>query len=77
MSIRRMFLNLKWILNGKPYVVFPGYHCGCCGKWINKELRFKNYNSKENIKFKIGDIIPTEYWFSTWGLCDNCSMPEF
>lgn len=49
---------LKWILKGKPMITYPGYNCGCCGKWIEEEFSIPEYKSEG------------EYW-DTIGLCKD------
>ena len=46
---------LKWLLSGRPYIEYPGYHCGCCGKWVDDPFSMPTYKS-------IGS-------WDTWGLC--------
>ena len=50
---------LKWIIQGKQYVEYSGFHCGLCGKWVEKELKIPKYKSQGK-------------WADGWGICDNC-----
>lgn len=53
-----LFRKIKWYLRGKPMISYPGYHCGCCGRWINKSFEIPEYDSVG----PDGD---------TWGLCPD------
>lgn len=54
---------IKWIKKGKPYKEYPGFHCGCCGKWTEEKFKIPEYKSNGE-------------WFDTWGLCNNCRNSE-
>lgn len=56
-----MFKWLKWIWKGKPVIKYPGYHCGCCGKWVDWEFFIPTYKS-------MGE------WWDTWGICSQCCL---
>ena len=58
-GIVALFIWLKWIIKGKPTVQYPGFHCGCCGKYTKKAFSIPEYQSKDG-------------WWNTWGLCSNC-----
>ena len=51
--------KLRWLLKGRPYLRYPGYHCGCCGKWVEKSFSVPVYKSQGE-------------WGDTWGLCEAC-----
>lgn len=51
---------LKWIWNGKTYIKYAGFNCGCCGKWIKKKFKVPKYQSQGK-------------WCDTWGLCEECA----
>ena len=48
-----------WILEGRPMVQYKGFHCGICGKYIDKQFSIPKYESDGE-------------WWDTWGLCENC-----
>lgn len=52
--IRYFIQYLKWLFN-KTYVTYPGYNCGCCGRWWDKEFKVPTYKANK-------------FW-NTWGLC--------
>jgi len=52
----RLFRWLKWIIEGRPFVHYEGYTCGCCGKGWYIPFTIPTYQSSG------------EYW-DTWGLC--------
>jgi hypothetical protein len=58
-----------WVLRGKPTITYPGYNCGCCGKWWDETYRVPHYELKESIIIKKGDSLKNEVWGDTWGLC--------
>ena len=66
------FKKLKWYLNGKPTILLPGFNCGCCGKWVNKPFKIRNYGSKENIVVTTDEEFQN-YFYETWGLCKSCA----
>lgn len=51
-----LFRKIKWYFQGKPMLSYPGYRCGCCGKWINEPFEIPTYESCG------------EYW-DGWGTC--------
>lgn len=57
-----MFKFLKRIFRIKrKWIVYGGFHCGCCGQWENKQFAVradKSYGKKVD----------------TIGLCDRCKM---
>ena len=55
----RIIVKLKWFLNGKPMIKYPGYTCGCCGAGVMKEFEVPEWNSAGE-------------WWDTWGLCEEC-----
>jgi len=57
--MKLFFKYLIWIIRGKPYFTYPGYHCGCCGKWVSH-------------KYKVPEYISLGEWHDTWGICDEC-----
>ena len=59
-----MFAKLKWILSGKPMISYPGFHCGCCGKW-------------NAIPFSLPKYLSMGEWIDGWGVCPgNCDYEE-
>ena len=58
-----MFKWIKWIIAGKPTVDYLGFHCGCCGKWVNELFAIPEYQSSGR-------------WWDTWGLCNECKKGE-
>jgi len=57
MGIIYFFAWLKWVWKGKPMIHYEGYHCGLCGKWVNKPFEIPEYQSDGE-------------WWDTWGVCD-------
>jgi hypothetical protein len=49
---------LLWMLRGRPYLRYDGYHCGCCGRWIDESFSIPEYKSCGR-------------WWDTWGVCPN------
>lgn len=47
---------LKWLFN-KTYIEYPGYSCGCCGRWWNEKFKVPTYKADK--------------WWDTWGLCPS------
>lgn len=74
--MKHLIAKMKWILNGKPTITLPGFHCGCCGKYIEKPFKIRNYNSKENIIVETDEDYQ-KYWYYTWGMCDTCAKGDF
>jgi len=59
---RIKMLLCKWILwklSGSKILIYNGYHCGCCGRWVKEVFKIPKYKSQGN------------YW-DTWGLCPDC-----
>jgi len=54
-----MIQYLLWIVKGKPKVEYPGFNCGCCGKWVNEPFSLPSYQA-------------WGYNFDCWGLCEEC-----
>jgi len=50
---------LKWRLKGKPMIHYSGFHCSCCGKWVDKCFSIPEYQSVDE-------------WWDTWGICEEC-----
>ena len=49
----------KWILKGKPFIVtHKGYHCGCCGRWWDKEIRVPEYQKDKTPKEEFWSVCP-------------------
>lgn len=61
-DISYFFGWIKWRRRGKPYKVYSGYNCGCCGKWVKKKTLIPTYQSQGR-------------WMDTWGLCTDCQDP--
>jgi len=60
---KEMFFLIKkfvWKLKGSKFVSYDGFHCGLCGRWVNKSFKIPEYMS-------IGE------WWDTWGICKECS----
>lgn len=68
--------KLKWILNGKPTITLPGFHCGLCGKYVAQPFKIIEYDLKENIVV-VTDEDYKKYWSYTWGMCDKCAEGDF
>jgi hypothetical protein len=45
-DIIRAIAHIKWIRSGKPMKTIPGWHCGCCGRWVKQEIKFPAYQSE-------------------------------
>lgn len=56
---RGFFVWLKWIIKGKSYIIYSGYHCGLCGKWTQAPFAIPRYKSEGE-------------WLDTWGICEKC-----
>jgi hypothetical protein len=54
-SVRKHLCRLRGEM-----VFYPGYHCGCCGRWIVMRFGVRKYRS-------LGERA------DTWGLCPKCS----
>jgi len=54
-----MIKFFKWIVKGRLYIDYEGYHCGCCGCWENEKFSIPTYKSNGE-------------WADTWGLCNEC-----
>jgi hypothetical protein len=54
---------IEWLIEGKPYIDYEGYHCGCCGKWTDRKFKIPKYQSHGE-------------WGDTWGLCSGCQNLE-
>ena len=37
--------KLKWIWKGRLMLDYSGYHCGCCGRWIDDPIQVPEYES--------------------------------
>jgi len=63
--IKYFFRWIKWLIDKKPNITYPGYHCGCCGRWEEKEFSLPKYQSHGK-------------WSDTWawGLCEKCIKGE-
>jgi hypothetical protein len=63
LSVRCKMIERKeqkeWEKRGKPTISYPGYHCGCCGVWVDEPFEVKDYESGGK-------------WSDTIGLCDKC-----
>ena len=53
--IKNYLARRRWRKSGSPVFVYPGYNCGCCGKYIKEEIEVPTYES-------LGS-------WDTWGLC--------
>jgi len=58
-KMRRLLRWVVWKWNAEPYIEYPGFHCGLCGKWVGKPFKVPDYQS-------VGE------WGDTWGICDDC-----
>jgi hypothetical protein len=59
-SIWYYLTYMLWIIDGRPYITTLGYHCGCCGRWVN-------------MKRRIPKFLYSEVW-SHWEICDGCDV---
>lgn len=57
-----MLKFLKWLIEDRPYITYEGYHCGCCGHWVDEEFSIPTHKSYGK-------------WADTWGLCNKCRKP--
>ena len=57
--MRKLFRYLIWFIKGKPMIKYVGFHCGLCGKWVDKPFEIPDYQS-------LGE------WEDTWGICNKC-----
>ena len=62
--LRKWLCWLQWIMDGKPNLMYLGFHCGCCGKWTDETLYVPTYQS-------LGE------WWDTWGICHKCRADTF
>ena len=62
-TIKNYILYLKWKYNGKPTIKHNGYHCGLCGKWIDKPFETPEYVGRHPLY--------------GWGVCPNEKCEEF
>jgi len=44
-SVNRIFSYVAWLFSGRKTIDYPGYHCGCCGKWVDKPFSIPEYDS--------------------------------
>jgi hypothetical protein len=58
--IKYLFRKLWWKLFNRKYILYRGYHCGLCGKWVNEWFAVPTYDS-------VGE------WGDTWGMCNKCA----
>ena len=56
-TIKYFFRWLKWKWQGSPNITYSGYHCGCCGIWIDKQIKVPAFTADD--------------WWDTWGLCET------
>ena len=54
--IGRFFTWLRWHHKGKPMIKYPGFNCGCCGKWVPDVITRSDLGG----------------FFSGWTLCEEC-----
>ncbi len=45
---------IKWLIDGKPAVHYTGYHCGCCGRWVEEPFHIPTYKSEGSDADTIG-----------------------
>jgi hypothetical protein len=57
--MKRLFRKLRWIYRGRPMIHYPGFMCGCCGKWNSEPFDLPEYQS-------CGE------WWDTIGVCRKC-----
>lgn len=51
---------IRWRIKGRPNILYAGFHCGCCGKWVKEKIRVPTYKSDGE-------------WLDTWGICESCA----
>ena len=56
----KLFKWLIWLIKGKPYLTYPGFHCGLCGIYVKQKFTIPVYKS-------LGK------WWDTWGICPRCN----
>lgn len=56
---RVFFAWLRWVIKGRPYITYEGYHCGLCRKWMVASFAIREYESEGE-------------WMDTWGICKEC-----
>ena len=56
--IKIFYYWINWNFRGRPYNKIFGFHCGCCGKWVNNIKYIPDYNY--------------DSFFDGWGLCNSC-----
>ena len=54
--IKKLIAKLKWIRQGRPMIKYPGFGCGCCGKYWAIPFEVPTYESSGK-------------WWDTWGVC--------
>ncbi len=52
-----LYKYISWLIRGKPMITYPGFNCGCCGKYTAKPFSIRDYKS--------------DGWLDNWGLCDK------
>jgi hypothetical protein len=57
------WVKIKWVRKKKPMVTYEGFHCGCCGRWVNMKFSIPTYKSISE-------------WWDTWGICPRCEKAE-
>jgi len=65
-KIMRIYQIIKWLWQGAPMIYYEGYHCGCCGNWVNKPFIISTLQSQGK-------------WWDGWGLCpkgEGCNKEE-
>jgi hypothetical protein len=45
---------IAWLWKGKPVVIYNGYNCGCCGRWIEEKFSIPTYQSVDRYSDTIG-----------------------
>lgn len=43
--LERLSRWIAWIRLGKPMITYEGYHCGCCGTWVDEQFKIPTYKS--------------------------------
>ena len=59
--IKLIILKYMWEKNGKPTLLFTGFHCGICNKWIPKIFYIPTYQNCDD-------------WWGTWAICEKCAV---
>jgi len=56
--IKRWIAILRWLYNGAEMIIYPGFHCGRCGKYWKLPIAVPSFDS-------LGE------WEDTWRVCPD------